>query len=174
MTAKKTSRGRSGAGKAAKSSTRKTAKRTADGGEELSGTGLSLADLSRVSAKYLQYESLEERRKEVERVKRFIIANLARMALGMMKNAEKGSNAAGAKLLWDFAEIELLPKAPGSVPEATQALAAESAAPVGAKPEGDNDPMKAVLSFYKKLGITPPRLKPPVTVAEEAAAETAM
>lgn len=170
MTAKKTSRGRSGASNPARSSAKKTTKRPANA-EEMPGTGLSLADLSRVNAKYLQYESLEERTKEVERVKRFIIANLARTALGIMKSAEKGTNAAGAKLLWDFAELEQLPTLAAAPPDGTQAPTIESAPAGAGEAEDDDDPTKAVLSFYKKLGITPPRLKPPVPVmaaAEEA------
>jgi hypothetical protein len=97
--------------------------------------------------------------KEVERVKRFIFANLMRTAVGMAKNAQKGTNSAGAKLLWDFAEIDKLPR-PG-----TQAPSSAAATEVGdacaEEKAGDDDPTKAVLSFYKKLGMTPPKLKPP-------------
>jgi hypothetical protein len=151
-----------------------TGGRSAAEGDELSGAGLSLADQARLNGKYEKYESIDERVKEVERVKRFIIANLMRTAVGMTKNAEKGTNSAGAKLLWDFAEIDKLPRPSAAQEHATQdsAVAADSLAAC----EADDDPMKAVLSFYKKLGMEPPRLKPPKPVesAEDEAVQPTM
>jgi hypothetical protein len=166
MTVKK---GGTGKGKPAKSKKQsKMAKNgSATDSNEVSGEGLSLSDQARLNGKYEKFESLEERVKEVERVKRFIVANLGRTALGMMKSAEKGSNAAGAKLLWELAEIDQLPK-----PSMAQTGTAERGASAAAAPEDtaaispaeDDDPTKAVLSFYKKLGMTPPELKPPKAV----------
>ncbi len=145
---------------------KKTAKQSISSGEELAGAGLSLGDLARLNGRYEKFESLEERVKEVERVKRAIFANLMRTALGMMKNAEKGTNAAGAKLLWDFAEIDKLPNR--AEPQAETAAAGDVAA--ASQAEEDDDPTKAVLSFYKKLGMTPPKLKPLPSGNPEAAA----
>jgi hypothetical protein len=142
----------------------------ANDGNELSGGGLSLCDQARLNGKYEKFESLEARLKEVERVKRAIFANLMRTALGMMKNAEKGTNAAGAKLLWDFAEIDKLPTAAAAQPEAAQTSTVAGDIPAAVQAE-DDDPTKAVLSFYKKLGIEPPKLKPPK--AAESAEGTA-
>jgi len=166
--------GKSKAGAKVTRKSKRAAKGSATSGTELSGGGLSLSDQARLNGKYEKYESIEERVKEVERVKRFVVANLGRTALGMMKSAEKGSNAAGAKLLWELAEIDKLPKLEAAVPEPAQAPAA-AADCAAAHPAEDDDPMKAVFSFYKKLGMTPPKLKPPkAAVEEEAAVEPAM
>jgi hypothetical protein len=148
-----------GTGKA-KKQPRKLTKGSVNDGDELAGAGLSLADLARLNGKYEKFESLEERVKEVERVKRAIFANLMRTALGMMKQAEKGSNAAGAKLLWDFAEIDQLPKSCGEPAETAQASEIAGNARAAGQAEDDDDPTTAVLAFYKKLGMTPPKLKP--------------
>jgi hypothetical protein len=170
MAAKKSGTAKSTARKTSKQS-KKTARRSVAEGHEPSGAGLSLSDQARLTGKYEKFESLDERVKEVERVKRFIFANLGRTALGMMKSAEKGTNAAGAKLLWEFAEIDKLPTASAGQagPAAPSTVAGDAPAAASAV---DDDPTKAVLSFYKKLGMTPPKLGPPKPVeAMEAEAD---
>ncbi len=170
MAAKKAATGKSRASKAAtrvKKQPQKITKGPVNDGDELAGAGLSLGDMARLNGKYEKFEALEERVKEVERVKRAIFANLMRTALGMMKQAEKGSNAAGAKLLWDFAEIDKLPESDAEQAQAGQASAVAVDGQAAIQAEDDDDPTKAVLAFYKKLGMTPPRLKP-AKAAEEA------
>jgi hypothetical protein len=160
MAAKNSGTAKSKARKASKQP-KKTTKRSVAESDELSGAGLGLADQARANGKYEKFESLDERVKEVERVKRFIFANLMRTAVGMTKNAEKGTNAAGAKLLWDFAEIDKLPTASAGQagPAAPSPVAGDT--PTAESAVDDDDPTKAVLSFYKKLGMTPPKLRPP-------------
>ena len=133
---------------------------------------MSLSDQSRLTGKYEKFESLEERVKEVERVKRFIFANLGRTALGMMKSAEKGTNAAGAKLLWDFAEIDKLLLTVVTQAQVAPTTLAAADAPTADQVE-DDDPTKAVLSFYKKLGMEPLRLTPPQPERETEEAQMA-
>ncbi len=134
-------------------------KRIVENDEGSGGSNLGLH--AQLNGKYLQFESIEERRKEVERVRRAIYANLMRIAIGMANTAASGSNAGGAKVLFEFAGIDELPELGETQAETTQpAPDAGAAAANVAADELDDDPTKAVLSFYKKLGMTPPRLKP--------------
>ncbi len=112
-------------------------------------------------AEYPRYASLEARQKAVERSKRSIYAHLNKVTNAHIDLAVKG-NCQSAKFLCEFAGIDDLAPTPalGKSQPNTSNLSAEV----------DDDPTKAVLSFYKKLGMTPPRLKPPkaAETAEEA------
>ena len=114
-------------------------------------------------AKYLRYAALEARQKAVERSKRAVYAHLNKIANAHINLAAKG-NCQSAKFLFEFAGIDDMSLALGAI---------ESRCKTSISSASDDDPRKAVLSFYQKLGITPPKLKPPVsaaTPAEEAPA----
>ena len=119
----------------------------------------------RLTGKYLRFEPLPVRQQEVARVQWAIYANLPKITSALIELAVKG-NTAAAKFLVDFAGVQHLP---------TMGKIQESGAEVSGHDSGDelnDDPSKAVLSFYQRLGVTPPRLKPPATVVA-AAEETA-
>jgi hypothetical protein len=120
----------------------------------------------RLAGKYLKFEPLEARQKQVARVTRGIYANLPKIASALIELALKG-NTAAAKFLVDFAGIEELP----GLGE-TEAESPESAAAASTTDSADDDPTKAVLSFYKKLDMKAPKLKPPKaeTIAMQEAA----
>ena len=107
---------------------------------------------------YTIFKRLENRQKAVEQSRRAVFAHLDKITQENIKLAQNG-NSAIAKFLFDFAGINQLP-----APTEASSKAAKSASAGEAK--DDNDPTKAVLSFYKKLGITPPKLKPPKPVED--------
>ncbi len=103
-------------------------------------------------AEYARYASLEVRQKAVERSKRAIYAHLNKVTNAHINLAVKG-NCQSAKFLFEFAGIDDLAAAP--------ALGKARAGVSNSSAEVDDDPTQAVLSFYKKLDMQPPRLKPP-------------
>lgn len=104
-------------------------------------------------AKYPRYALLEVRQEVVERSKRAVYAHLTKMTNAHINLAAKG-NCQSAKFLFEFAGIYDLSAAPG--PADSQPNAFNPAAIL-------EDPSKAVLSFYKKLGTKPPQLAPAKT-----------
>jgi hypothetical protein len=113
---------------------------------------------------YTKFKRLENRQKAVEQNRRAVYAHLDKITQENIKLAKKG-NSAIAKFLFDFAGINQLP---ALVEASSKARKAAS----GGENKTDEDPTKAVLSFYKKLGMTPPKLKPPRPVeAVEAEAD---
>jgi hypothetical protein len=108
---------------------------------------------------YTKFKRLENRQRAVEQNQRAVYAHLDKIVQENIKLAKKG-NSAIAKFLFDFAGINQLP---ALVEASTKARKAAS----GCEHKADDDPTKAVLSFYKKLGMTPPKLKPPKPVESE-------
>ena len=106
-------------------------------------------------AQYPRYVALEAREKMVARSKRSVYAHLNKITNAHINLAAKG-NCQSAKFLFEFAGIDKMPAL--AVLEKTRAALGY--------PMGD-DPTKAVLSFYQKLGMTPPKLKPPKPVEAE-------
>ncbi|MFZ0705650.1 MAG: hypothetical protein WAM71_08620 [Candidatus Korobacteraceae bacterium] len=100
-------------------------------------------------AQYPRYVSLEAREKMVARSKRAVYAHLNKITNAHINLAAKG-NCQSAKFLFEFAGIDKMP---------ALALLEKTKAAFGYPT--DDDPTKAVLSFYKKLGIDPPKLTPP-------------
>ena len=103
-------------------------------------------------AQYPRYVSSEAREKVVARSKRAVYAHLNKITNAHINLAARG-NCQSAKFLFEFAGIDKMPAL--AAPEQTKSKLAYAT---------DDDPTKAVLSFYKKLGMTPPKLKPPKTV----------
>jgi len=122
----------------------------------------SLAWKSRLKAEYAQFKLLEERIRVVEQSRRGVYAYLVDMIHSNIDLAGEG-NYLAAKFLMEFAGIDKLP-----VLSQEQARNPTVAAEAGAQKadEEEDDPTKAVLSFYKKLGMTPLRLKPPKPTTE--------
>jgi hypothetical protein len=108
---------------------------------------------------YTKFKRLENRQKAVEQNRRAVYAHLDKITQENIKLAKKG-NSAIAKFLFDFAGINQLP---APVEASSKARKAAS----GVENKTDDDPTKAVLSFYKKLGMTPPKLKPPKPVESD-------
>lgn len=100
-------------------------------------------------AQYPRYVLLEAREKMVERSKRAVYAHLNKITNAHINLAAKG-NCQSAKFLFEFAGIDKMPAL--AVLERTKAALGYVT---------DEDPTKAVKSFYRKLGMTPPKLKPP-------------
>jgi hypothetical protein len=105
---------------------------------------------------YTKFKRLVNRQKAVEQNRRAVYAHLDKITQENIKLAKKG-NSAIAKFLFDFAGINQLP---ARVETSSKARKATS----GDENKVDEDPTKAVLSFYKKLGMTPPKLRPPKPV----------
>lgn len=103
-------------------------------------------------AQYPKYVSLEAREKMVARSKRAVFAHLNKITNAHINLAAKG-NCQSAKFLFEFAGIEKLP-----------ALAALERAKAAFGYTTIDDPTRAVQSFHQRLGIDPPRLKPPKPV----------
>lgn len=114
---------------------------------------------------YTKFKRLENRQKTVEQNRRAVYAHLDKITQENIKLAKKG-NSAIAKFLFEFAGINQLPARVEASSKATKAACACEA-------KDDDDPTKAVLSFYKKLGMTPPKLKPPKPL-EAAETEAAL
>jgi hypothetical protein len=113
---------------------------------------------------YTKFKRLENPQKVVEQNRRAVYAHLDKITQENIKLAKKG-NAAIAKFLFEFAGIHHLPAL-------VEASSKRQKTPRGCEDKADDDPTKAVLSFYKKLGMTPPKLKPPKAVqGEEGIAE---
>ncbi len=109
---------------------------------------------------YTKFKRVENRQKAVEQNQRAVYAHLDKIVQENIKLAKRG-NSAIAKFLFDFAGINQLP---ALVEASSKAKKAAS----GGEHKTDDDPTKAVLSFYKKLGMTPPKLKPPKPVESES------
>ncbi len=108
---------------------------------------------------YTRFKRLENRQKAVEQNRRAVYAHLDKITHENIKLAKKG-NAAIAKFLFEFAGINQLPAHAEAAPKTRNELSAQKA---------DDDPSAAVLSFYSKLGMTPPKLKPKRPVAADDA-----
>jgi hypothetical protein len=127
-----------------------------NGERDASGTAAGSKTVKRpkpAKPPYTRFKLMTNRRKTVEQNRRAVYAHLDEITKENIKLAKKG-NAAIAKFLFEFAGI----KAMAAVPEGSSRSKKASA-----------DPRKAVLSFYKKMGIDPPNLKPPKTVEGEEA-----
>jgi hypothetical protein len=111
----------------------------------------------REKLQYAEFRRLENRQKAVEQNRRAVFAHLDEITGENIKLAKKG-NSAIARFLFEFAGINQVPA------QVTTSKAKKRAA--GGEEKMEDDPTKAVRSFYKKLGITPPRLKPPKVVEE--------
>lgn len=129
-----------------------------------------LAWKSRLKAEYAQFKLLEERIRVVEQSRRGVYAHLVDVIHSNIDLAGEG-NYLAAKFLMEFAGIDKLPmlsqeqvKNPAPAGEGTVTKKAD---------DNDDDPTKAVLSFYKKLGMEPLRLKPPQPERETEEAQTA-
>jgi hypothetical protein len=108
---------------------------------------------------YTKFKRLENRQKVVEQNRRAVYAHLDKITQENIKLAKKG-NAAIAKFLFEFAGINQLPALADASSKRRKAVGE-------CEDKADDDPTKAVLSFYKKLGMTPPRLRPPKAVEGE-------
>jgi hypothetical protein len=105
---------------------------------------------------YAKFNRLESRQKAVEQNRRAVYAHLDEITRENIKLAKKG-NSAIAKFLFEFAGIN-------QVPALVKATSRTKKNATGGEEKTDDDPTKAVLSFYKKLGIDPPKFKPPKPV----------
>ena len=114
----------------------------------------------RVKSPYLKFKRLENRQKVIEQARRAIYAYLLEMTHENIELAKKG-NSSVAKFLMNFAGIDEFAAAGGAT--AKKAKAAQKCA---CETRVADDPGKAVLSFYKKLGMEPPQLKPAPSTAE--------
>jgi hypothetical protein len=117
----------------------------------------------RIAAMYPDFKSVEERIKRFEQAQRSIYKYLPEITHENIEHARNG-NTEAARLLMELAGIFELP---ASVEKAPKKKAPEAEAEAAIEPKAApatkidlNDPMTSVLSFYKKLGMTPPRLKP--------------
>lgn len=108
---------------------------------------------------YTKFARLENRQKAIEQNRRAVYAHLDEITRENIKLAKKG-NSAIAKFLFEFAGIN-------QVPALVKASSKSKKAVRVGEEKTEDDPTKAVLSFYKKLGIEPPKLKPPKTVEAE-------
>ena len=118
----------------------------------------SLAWKSRLKAEYAQFKLLEERIRVVEQSRRGVYAYLVDVIHSNIDLAGEG-NYLAAKFLMEFAGIDKLPVL--SQEQARNPTVAAEGTGTQKADEEEDDPTKAVLSFYKKLGMTPLRLKPP-------------
>ena len=132
----------------------------------------TLAWKSRLKAEYALFESLQERRKVVQQAIRGVYAYLIDMVHSNIDLAGEG-NYSAAKFLMEFAGVDELAALVLANAEPAQAAQPSTSPDTKAAAEDDDDPTKAVLSFYKKLGMEPPRLKPPKP-AETAETESAV
>jgi hypothetical protein len=126
-----------------------------------------LARLAKLKGEYALYKSLEERHKVVERARRAVFAHLMEVTFGNIELAGNGNYSAG-KLLLEFAGIDELPALEQASPEP----AAKADAPAVSETKTES-PAEAVLAFYKRLGLNPPKLKKqaqPETAASQPAA----
>ncbi len=114
---------------------------------------------TRIKPRYTKFARLENRQKAIEQNRRAVYAHLDEITRENIKLAKKG-NSAIAKFLFEFAGIN-------QVPAMVKASSKSKKAVTVGEEKGDDDPTKAVLSFYKKLGIEPPKLKPPKAVEAE-------
>ena len=138
-----------------KSSSKLAASNVIDGGDQPAAQESKKAAKRAKQPKppYTIFKRLENRQKAVEQNRRAVYAHLDKITQENIKLATKG-NSAIAKFLFDFAGITQLPAVAEKSSKAAKAACACEA-------KDDDDPSNAVLSFYKKLGMTPPKLKPP-------------
>lgn len=112
----------------------------------------------RLKGQYSKYRALQHRESVVEQARRAVYAYLLEITHENIELAKQG-NCSAAKFLTKLAGIDEMPARVAAMSKGKK------------QADGDDDPNKAVAAFYHKLGITPPRLKPPVPVmaaAEEA------
>jgi hypothetical protein len=181
MAAKKAARSKSQASKpagkkaAAVPSAASRAKTSKGKEEKPTNRKNTLAWKSRLKAEYAVYESLQERRKVVQQAIRGVYAYLIDMVHSNIDLAGEG-NYSAAKFLMEFAGVDELAALILANAETTPAAQPPTPHATEVAVEDDDDPTKAVLSFYKKLGMTPPRLKPPkpVEAAEQEDAAPAV
>jgi hypothetical protein len=101
-------------------------------------------------AEYARYESIDVRQKAVERAKRSIYAHLHEITNAHINLSVGKGNVQSAKFLFEFAGIDDFPTALALSESQPDPRNTSSGQPC------EEDPSKAVLAFYDKLGVTPP------------------
>jgi len=128
----------------------------------------------KLQAQYPQFKSPEAQTRVLQRAKRAVYPHLMDLTQTAIVRADNGNQEAANFLVQLLglpelpASVEKAPKKKAAAPEA-ELEGVKAATP--AKTIDLNDPMKSVLSFYKKLGMTPPRLKPAQAGENQAKSE---